>query len=555
MRSQLFLSQTLWFLKPAASPTHWSWRRAGFVGLSGLVMAAALPPLSLWPLAWVALVPLWWVVQSTVVAPWPLAAAYGLLWGLAYYGSSLVWITHLHPLMWLGIPWAGSIAIALFAWIFITLWGSVCIAVWAVGLRWLSRRRPAATTLQVLGATALWCLLETLRNYTPLDWSPLGLTQSPNNLWILHLTRLTGPMAITALIVAINGLLATVFPARADTLPTRADTQVRHPPIHPSTHPPIHPSTPPLPLILLLLAHLLGAALYFWPAAEPPEQALTLGMVQGNVPTREKLTAAGIAQAFDDYSRGYRELAAQGVEAVVTPEGAIPLLWNPNAPQFAALARVVEQTGVPLWLGTAAPADRPGEYTQSLLELYPTPTEGVKPQARYDKVQLVPLGEYIPFEPVLGQVINRLSPLDSYLVPGAAQQTFETSLGQGIVGICYESAYGRFFWRQARAGGSFVITASNNDPYPPGMMKQHHGFDVLRAVESDRWAIRVTNTGLSGLVDGHGRTRWLAPVQVYATHKATLYRHPWRTPYITWGDWLTPLLVGLTGLRLMRRPH
>ncbi|PSN78458.1 apolipoprotein N-acyltransferase, partial [filamentous cyanobacterium CCP4] len=149
-------------------------------------MALALPPWSLWLLAWVGLVPLWWVV---VAVPVGLAAVYGLLWGLVYYGISLAWITHLHPLMWMGVPWLNSVAIALSAWIFIVLWGSVCIAVWGGAVAWLAHRWPKRSFWLVLAGTALWCTLETLRNYSPLDWSPLSLTQSPNNLWILHLTR------------------------------------------------------------------------------------------------------------------------------------------------------------------------------------------------------------------------------------------------------------------------------------------------------------------------------------------------------------------------------
>ena len=245
---------------------------------------------------------------------------------------------------------------------------------------------------------------------------------------------------------------------------------------------------------------------------------------------------------------------AQGVDAVVTPEGALPQLWNPNSPQGAAIIRTVEQAGVPLWLGTFAPVLGEGrfakrslqesQYTQSLLEIRP---DGAI-HGRYDKVQLVPLGEYIPAEAVLGRLISRLSPLDSYLVPGAPRQRFETSVGIGIVGICYESAYSRLFRRQAQAGGEFIVTASNNDPYPVWMMRQHHGFDVLRAVESDRWALRVTNTGLSGLVDNHGRTLWLGAPQTYLTHRATLDRRQGLTPYVRWGDWLTPLLLGLTGV-------
>ncbi|MGB3202023.1 MAG: apolipoprotein N-acyltransferase, partial [Nodosilinea sp.] len=297
-------------------------------------------------------------------------------------------------------------------------------------------------------------------------------------------------------------------------------------------------------LALVIASHLLGAILYTHTAAVADRQSLTLGLIQGNVPTREKLTPQGVRQALEGYTEGYRTLADQGVAAVVTPEGALPQLWNPNSPQIAAILQTVSQAGVPLWLGTFAPVPGEGrpQYTQSILELR---SDG-QYHGRYNKVQLVPLGEYIPFEALLGRLISRLSPLDSYLVPGQPGQQVDTSVGRGIVGICYESAYSRLFRRQALAGGEFIVTASNNDPYPVWMMVQHHGFDVLRAVESDRWALRVTNTGLSGLVDNHGRTIWLGKPQTYLTYRADLERRQTLTPYVRWGDWLTPLLLGLT---------
>lgn len=496
--------------------------------LSGGLMALALPPLSLWPLAWVVLVPLWRVVLG---AANPLTAAgYGLVWGLVYYGLSLAWITHLHPLMWLGVPWVGSIAIALGAWGIITLWGAVCVALWGAGLRWMMRW-PQATLWRVLAAAALWCLLETLRNHSPLDWSPLGLTQSPHNLAILPWVRLSGPTALTALIVLANGLWAETLQPRNFRWGKRGLLG--------------------LGLGLVILSHGLGWVSYQGAMPSNPEQSLTLGLVQGNVPTREKLTPAGIRQAMTTYTESYQALASQGVDAVITPEGALPVIWRPGDPLVAALMQTVAQTGVPLWLGTFAPVDgEPRHYTQSLLELRPDgtgtedPRTSARYQARYNKVQLVPLGEYIPFEPVLGRIIQRLSPLDSYLVPGQLGQRFETSLGLATVGICYESAYSRLFRQQTRQGASFIVTASNNDPYPPGMMAQHHAFDVLRAVESDRWAVRVTNTGLSGLVDNHGRTQWLGQPQVTLAQVVNLSRRQTQTPYVRWGDWLLPLLVG-----------
>jgi apolipoprotein N-acyltransferase len=431
--------------------------------------------------------------------------------------------------MWMGIPWLSSVAIALFAWIFIVFWGAVCIAVWGGSIAWASRRWPNQRLWLVLAGTALWCALEALRNHTPLDWSPLGLTQSPNNLWILHLTRLAGPAAITAMLVATNGLLAVAIPSP---FPRSSLSAVRRRNVGLMT------------LALVIVGHLVGASLWTTTIAAPDSAALTLGLIQGNVPTREKLTPQGVNQALQRYTDGYRTLAEQGADAVITPEGALPQLWNPNSPQIAAILQTVGQVGVPLWLGTFAPVPGPGraQYTQSLLEIRP---DG-QYHGRYDKVQLVPLGEYIPFEAVLGRLINRLSPLDSYLVPGQPGQSFATSVGQSIVGICYESAYSRLFRHQAQAGGEFMVTTSNNDPYPVWMMQQHHGFDVMRAVESDRWALRVTNTGLSGLVDNHGRTLWLGEPQTTLTHQASLERRQTLTPYIRWGDWLTPLLLGAT---------
>lgn len=537
---------------PAIQGRRWPWGNLAWVGLSGLLMALALPPLSLWPLAWVALVPLWRVVVGC--AGWPAAAGYGLWWGLVYYGLSLVWITHLHPLMWMGIPWVGSVAIALGAWGIITLWGAVCIALWGAGLRWMALRWPRAVRWRVLAATALWCLLETLRNYSPLDWSPLGLTQSPNNLWILHWARLSGPTTLTALLVAVNGLWVEASLLHG----FRID---------------LAPGPPPgshgggrrllgLGLGLLILSHGLGWVSYQQAAPADRDQPVTLGWVQGNVPTREKLTPAGIRQAMTTYTEGYQTLAAQGVDAVITPEGALPVLWRPGDPLVAALMQTVAQTGVPLWLGTFAPVEgEPRHYTQSLLELHPdggalevpeNPRFSARYQARYNKVQLVPLGEYIPFEPVLGRIIQRLSPIGNSLVPGQAGQQFDTSLGPVAVGICYESAYSRLFRPQIRQGAGFILTASNNDPYPVGMMAQHHAFDVLRAVESDRWTVRVTNTGLSGLVDNHGRTQWLGQPHIDLIHAATLHRRATHPPYVRWGDWLLPLLV--SGSLLLRWP-
>ncbi len=513
--------------RPAPTPGT-PLRPLTLVALGGAAAAAALPPLGLWGLAWLGLAPLWWWVVYGPRITLGAAFGLGLLWSTVYHGLALVWITHLHPLTWMGVPWLGSVAIAAFAWGFVTLWGGVTYGIWAGVMAWVRRRWPRPAWVYGLVGTALWCGLDTLLSWSPLYWPPLALTQSPGNGWILHLSQGPGAMAVTAAIVVVNGGWAWAWGQwrRGQGAGIAVAT-----------------------LGLWVGLQGWGGAIARLAPPDDPSTALTLGLIQGNVPTREKLTPAGVRQAYAAYSQGYRTLVAQGAQGVLTPEGALPEIWRDRPLASHPLVQAVGQGGVPLWLGTFRPVATPygPALTQSLITLDP---QG-QVYSQYDKVKLVPLGEYIPFRALLGGVISRLSPVEGSLWPGESPKGLETPLGRAIVGICYESAYGELFRRQAAQGGAWIMTASNNDPYPPAMMAQHHGQDVLRAIESDRWALRATNTGLSGVVTPRGQTQWLGVPHQELTHLATLYRRTTRTPYVRWGDWLTPLLVLGAGLAMV----
>jgi apolipoprotein N-acyltransferase len=80
------------------------------------------------------------------------------------------------------------------------------------------------------------------------------------------------------------------------------------------------------------------------------------------------------------------------------------------------------------------------------------------------------------------------------------------------------------------------------------MPAQHHAQDIMRAIETDRWAVRATNTGYSAFVNPHGKTVWISGHNTYEVHTETIYRRQTQTLYVRWGDWLTPLLLVLGGL-------
>ncbi|WP_448570965.1 apolipoprotein N-acyltransferase [Trichothermofontia sp.] len=521
-----------------------------WVLLAGGSMAMAIAPLNLWLFAWVALTPLW-VLGVGDRAQTPLKAGLlGLGWGIAYHGISLLWIRGLHPLMWLGVPWWGSVAIAGFCWVFVTLWGAALAGTWAMAMASLPRllsygQRPG---VRVLTGTALWLGLEWLWSQGPLWWTALALTQSPGNPVILHLGQWSGPGTVAAAIVAVNGCLAEAWLERqGENRPGRGrlglgqwlGLKIQNSKFKIQNFS-IAQGLGMIALMLLLTSHAIGLLTWVTALPDMPSTALRVGIVQGNIPTRIKLTPMGIQQAFQHYTAGYEQLADRGVDAVLMPEGAFPLLWEGKQRTENRFYQAVRDRGVVAWLGTFT--TQQGHLTQNLLTL----GEDGETVGQYDKVKLVPLGEYIPFQHWLGRLINRLSPIEATMVPGSLDQQMATPFGPAIASICYESTFAELFRRQADHGGQFILTASNLDPYSQQLMAQHEAQDVMRAIETDRWAVRATNTGYSGVINPRGKVMWRSQPNRYQVQATPIYRRTTQTPYVRWGDWLTPLLGLLT---------
>jgi apolipoprotein N-acyltransferase len=519
-----------------------------FAFLGGILMGLTPAPVNAWYLAWIALVPLWLLIvrQQKLFKQLRQTLAIALAWGFGYHGLALFWITGVHPMTWMGVPWLASLVIAIFCWLFITFWGAALVVCWSMGMVVFVGSKPQRHEgkkifinlfLRVLLGVALWCILEKLWSYSPLWWSSLAYTQSPHNLAILQWGKISGSTTITAAIVAVNGLLAEAIIYFKN---TKISTKTRK-------------IIFLIPLILGFGLHLFGLWMYQLPISEITESparelvsrarlaqnqaAIKVGIIQGNVPNAIKLYPEGWRRAIEGYTTGYQKLAREEVDIVLTPETALPFYWDNIVSDRSSFYQAVLTQKVPAWVGAFGTGER--GVTNSLFTL----TGTGKTFSRYDKYKLVPLGEYIPLESIFGQLINRLSPLETNLIPGKPNQIFPTPVGQAIVGICYESAFGEHFRRQAKAGGEFIITASNNAHYSAAMPAQHHAQDVMRAVETDRWSARATNTGYSGIVDPRGRTIWLSDLDRYEIYAGTIYRRQTETLYVRWGDWLIPVLV------------
>lgn len=522
-----------------------------FAALGGILMGLTPDPFSQWWWAWIALVPLWILGQKLKVKA---AIAAGAVWGFCYHGMALFWITSVHPLEWMGVPWWSSLAIAALVWLIITAWGAVLSSLWVGAMSLLTPRLNVFSRIVI--ACAVFSGLEIVWSWGPLYWTALGYTQSPHDLLLLQVSRLSGQQTMTSAIVAFNGLLAETLlqkPWREFMAIARREVAARR------------AATSLLGLVkqwryaiaaLLLISTM---AIYgTWAMdrdrmASSNGQAIKAGIIQGNFPNQLTVKPNGWEIAVNNYTKGYEKLAQEGAEMIVTPETALSFLYPDLNPRRVPFDRMVEKYRVPVWLGGFGKTRNPNtedvnNYTNTLFLI-----DGSNQiLGRYDKVRLVPIGEYIPFRQILGGLIRRLSPLRGEVEAGSSEQLVDTPWGRFIVGICYESAYPATFRFQTAAGGRLILSASNNAHFAAYMSAQHHAQDVARAIESDRWAVRATNTGYSGFVDPNGRTVWLSDINTYETHLQTVYLRDTKTLYVLWGDWLTPLLCLISLAILLR---
>lgn len=521
----------------------------------GVIMGLTVAPFTAYLLAWVAIIPLWILVQQESLKKVILAC---LVWGIGYHGLALFWITGIHPMTWMGVSWFNSLLIAIFAWFFITAWGAGLVICWGIIFHFYLKLVNFYTVknygfkiyLKILGGITTWCLTEKIWSYSPLWWSSISYTQSPHNLAILQFLKLSGITTITALLILVNALFAEsilvnypiIFPFLKRITGDQLSflSRIKREQILYFKEIKVNKNFTKkiisLSVIIFISAHSIGYVMYRQPLNDLPENLVKISIIQGNIPNTIKLYESGVGRALENYKNGYEILSYGNPDLIITPETALPLYYE-DITNNSQLYQKILTKKIPVILGGFGKKNQ--GFTNSLFSIDGTG----KLVSKYDKVKLVPLGEYIPFQNILGKIINRLSPLDAHLLAGEKQQTFSTNFGKITVGICYESAYAEHFRQQNAEGGQFIITASNNAHYSIVMPSQHHAQDVMRAIEGGRWMARATNTGYSGIVDPHGNTIWQSSINEFQVYQGEIYRRQDKTLYVLWGDWLLKLLL------------
>lgn len=490
------------------------WRRYGLAGLLGLLLAAAQAPLHLWPLAFVAFATLLLLNAGDDSRRRGFFTVYAFAY--AYFVAGLYWIgiaffvdaerfALLVPLPVLGLP--------------------LLLALFPAGGLWLACRAAARLVLpwRMLLAVAGWTLGEWLRGFvlTGFPWNLAGYVWAdwPAAMQVAAVTGVHGLGALTLLAaagfaIALHGETARRVRMAALLLPVG------------------------------LVAAIGAGALRLVSASDATVPDVRLRLVQPSVPQtlkwRDDLRQKHLQRHVD--------LAVAPAEGglppthVIWPETAIPYLLDEAADLRLALARIVPPGGA-----LVAGAIRRSFDAQRQMTLFNTlfVLDGAGTiAAAYDKLHLVPFGEYLPFRPLLyplGLDALAAGTIDFSAGSTAAALTPVPGLPPVRALICYEAIFpAEILGGGERPGLLLNITndawfGHSSGPY------QHFAAARMRAVEQGLPLVRAANNGISAIVDPYGRVVARLGLDEVGTVDGPLPEAIGRTPYAVWGD--RPLLL------------
>jgi apolipoprotein N-acyltransferase len=388
------------------------------------------------------------------------------------------------------------------------------------------RSRAGFSRKALVLAPFLWVAVELLRAYVvSFPWALLGTAQI-DNVPLVRLATVTGVYGISFEIALVN----TVFAAAMLVHRKRR-----------------------MPLLVAALTGAIALQSTVLVRVEPSVVDAYATLVQQNVPIVRQWTYEAYKQLVDGLG-AISQTPAAGKDSsiaslIVWPESPAPFETDDKlfSDSTAEIARKQKS-----WLlagAIAAQPAKPGDpeqiYNAGLL-LNP---DGIVTQ-KYDKVHLVPWGEYIPFSWAFGFAKSLTHEVGAF-APGVDRTPLEVGSHRYGVFICYESVFPHEVRQFAEHGAEVFVNISNDGWFgDSGAPWQHLNMARMRAVENHRWLLRGTNTGITAAIDPMGRVVAMAPRKQRVALNAPYGLMSDTTFYTRYGDWFPILcaIISITGL-------
>ena len=275
----------------------------------------------------------------------------------------------------------------------------------------------------------------------------------------------------------------------------------------------------------------LAAAVALSPRPEGTGPNLTVAVVQPGTTLEEKWDPSQGREIADRVWSMTAEAALLGADLVLWPESAMPYSLE-NDPTYREMAEnFAREFNVEIVLNSIGPVAG-GGYANSAYLVTP---DGVSP-VRYDKVQLVPFGEYVPPWARLAFTESLVREVGAF-TPGSAPVVLPAAVPLGVA-ICFEVVFPDLVAREVRGGAQVLATLTNDGWYGFSWAPLQHFAQVrLRSMENRRWFARAALTGISGFVDPYGRVASHLDVGQSGVLLESIQPMTGLTLRARWGDW------------------
>ena len=479
--------------------------------------------------------------------PWLL----GYFWGLGHFTSTFVWIREVFILAPLGI--ASVYAILPAFWTQISRSWIEYISI-SRNEQFLPKNDPAVVIKVSISPggmlatcfvfAASWCSFEWCRSWllSGLPWNQLGVSQWQNE-FLLPIVSFTGVYGISFLIVFVNAAIY-IYTRRfmKQYRFERAISSVWY-----------------LALSVLFIVVIFYLRSFY--KVDQPSSTVTVAAVQGNIPQSRVWNPAQLKLAVDTYTSLTRQIVKESkVDLVLWPETAIPASLTIHQDVNHIVKSLLREIGVPLLSGTI-------DYRYPLLDAkFNLPPKSYNSAVLfgpsgdiidyYDKIHLVPFGEYVPFEKYLPWLVDWIG-MGRSLTAGREYSVipFAGDVRFGV-NICYEDIFPEISARMARRGANVLIIITNDAWFRESSgSRQHLAHSVFRAVENFRPVIRNGNNSDTCLIYPNGEVHGLLYdengnrfVRTADTYKIPVWQDLPLTFYSKNENWFALLCVGITSL-------
>ena len=463
--------------------------------ISGIALSFAFPRSNLHWIAWFALAPLMYYACQL---PWRRSLLIGLAFGLGYFGALLHWI-----MIFGNLPWMALVILqALFIVIFVLagkgiggrlgLWGRFALmpALW-VSAEWLR-------SLGIMGFT----------------WGDLGYSQF-KVLPLIQIAGVTGVWGVSLVLAMSNAALANLLTARR--LKAGHITAMSQ--------------------VALVVLVTLGLVIFGRAVEMQPIQgkALKAAVIQGNINQDAVHDLDYCKNVWATYSSLTLDASSAGARLIVWPESVIPGCPGRNPADQFRLRALARLTGTNLLVGGHDEDDEGKGYNSALL----VGSRGVV--GKYSKVHLVPFGEFVPARQYMPFLKNyRAALFDT--CPGPGWNLLDAGSYKLGTAICFESIFPGIL-RQMTAKGAETLCVITNDVWfgRTSAAEQHMTMSVFRAVENHRYLLRAASTGVSAIIDPHGRILDSEHIFRQKVLVETIRLQSETTLYTRHGDWVVYL--------------